>query len=164
VVLVSGGSSAGQRDFTVKVFASIPEVEILAHGVAISPGKPLIMAKRGQQSLWGLPGHAASALVCAEVFIRPLLKKLLGVSDREVWRRGLRAVLSRPVASAQGRRDYIRVRLDPPEQPDGHLVATPVMGKSGLITTLVMADALVVCPEDLEGLDAGQLVDIHLSL
>ena len=164
VVLLSGGSSAGQRDFTVKVFASIPGIEILAHGVAISPGKPLILARRGAQSLWGLPGHAASALVCAEVFIRPLLKKLLGRSDREVWREGLKAVLSRPVASAQGRRDYIRVRLDPPAEPGGPLVATPVLGKSGLITTLVMADALVVCPEDLEGLDAGQLVDVHLSL
>ncbi len=164
VVLLSGGSSAGQRDFTIKAFSSLPEVEILAHGVAISPGKPLIMARRGRQSLWGLPGHAASALVCAEVFIRPLLRHLLGVTDREVWRQGLKAVLSRPVASAQGRRDYIRVRLDPAAEPGGPLVATPVMGKSGLISTLVMADALVVCPEDLEGLDAGQLVDVHLSL
>ncbi|MDR2946004.1 MAG: molybdopterin molybdotransferase MoeA, partial [Candidatus Adiutrix sp.] len=66
VLLLSGGSSAGQRDFTIKAFRELPGVEILAHGVAISPGKPLIMARLGQKSLWGLPGHAASALVCAE--------------------------------------------------------------------------------------------------
>lgn len=164
IILLSGGSSAGQRDFTVKVFASFPELEILAHGVAISPGKPLIMARCGPKSLWGLPGHAASALVCAEVFIRPLIRRLLGISGRELWREGLKAVLTRPVASAQGRRDYIRVRLEPAATPGGPLLATPVMGKSGLITTLVMADGLIICPEDLEGLNAGQEVGIHLSL
>ncbi len=164
VVVVSGGSSAGQRDYTVKVFRSIPGTEILAHGVAIRPGKPLIMARNNGRSLWGLPGHAASALVCAEVFLRPLLARLGGRLIAEPWRGGLKAVLSRPVASAQGRRDYIRVRLSPSEEPGGPLVATPILGKSGLISTLVLADALVVCPEDLEGLNAGQLVDFYLAL
>lgn len=74
VLLVSGGSSAGQRDYTLNTFAELPGCEILAHGVAISPGKPLIFARSGGKSLWGMPGHVASALVCAEVFIRPLLK------------------------------------------------------------------------------------------
>ncbi len=72
--------------------------------------------------------------------------------------------LFEPVASAQGRRDYIRVRLDPPERPGQPWAAIPVPGKSGLITTLVMADGLVICPEDLEGLNAGQVVEVHLSL
>ena len=165
VVLLSGGSSAGRRDFTVKVFDSIDEAEILAHGVAISPGKPLIMARRGgRQSLWGLPGHAASALVCAEVFIRPLLRRLVGQTYREQWAYGLRAILTRPVASAQGRRDYIRVHLTESGDPDIPLSATPVPGKSGLITTLVQAEALVVCPENVEGLDAGQVVAVYLTL
>lgn len=162
-VLISGGSSAGQRDFTLKILADIPDNEILAHGVAISPGKPLILARRGNQSMWGLPGHAASALVCSEVFIRPLIRRLSGQTDREIWQTGLRAVLTRPVASAQGRRDFIRVRLEEPAKAGGPLTATPLRGKSGLITTLVMADALVACPEDLEGLYEGQIVDIHLS-
>ena len=162
VVLLSGGSSAGQRDFTLQALEAIPGVEVVAHGVAISPGKPLIMARKGQQSLWGLPGHAASALVCAEVFIRPLLRQLLGVQTREIWRQSLKAVLTRPIASAQGRRDYIRVRLDPAPHPGGLPESTPVLGKSGLITTLVEAQALIVCPEDQEGLAAGQVV--HLLL
>lgn len=159
VILVSGGSSAGQRDCTIHAFKAVAGAEILAHGVAISPGKPLIMACREQQSLWGLPGHAASALVCAEVFIRPLLRRLLGITRDETWRKGLHAVLDRPVASAQGRRDYIRVRLAAGD--DGTLTATPVMGKSGLITTLVEAEALIACPEDQEGLAAGQRVALY---
>ena len=163
VVLLSGGSSAGQRDYTLAVLADLPGAEILAHGVAISPGKPLILARVGQKSLWGLPGHAASALVCAEVFIRPLIRKLLGQNEQPpVWNKQLRAELTRPVASAQGRRDYIRVALSEPRVEGGPLQARPVMGKSGLISTLVMAEALVICPEDQEGLTAGQVVDVHL--
>ena len=164
VVLLSGGSSAGQRDYTVKAFTSLPGTELLAHGVAVSPGKPLILARKGEQSLWGLPGHAASALVCAEVFIRPLLRHLSGQSALAHFSATRRAVLTRPVASAQGRRDYVRVRLEEPASPDDLPTATPVMGKSGLITTLVMADGLAVCPEDREGLAAGQAVDVHLLL
>jgi len=159
IVLVSGGSSAGQRDCTIHAFQTVAGAEILAHGVAISPGKPLILARKGQQSLWGLPGHAASALVCAEVFIRPMLGRLLGMTQQEVWRKGLYAVLDRPVASAQGRRDYIRVRLA--AKDDGTLTASPAMGKTGLITTLVEAQALIICPEDQEGLAAGQKVELY---
>lgn len=162
VLLLSGGSSAGRRDYTLNAFSRFPDVAILAHGVAISPGKPLIMAQKGMQLLWGLPGHAASALVCAEVFIRPLLRRLLGQEDPAVDAAIVRAVLSRPVPSAQGRRDYIRVLLAPPAEPGGLPVARPVLGKSGLITTLVEANALVICHEDLEGLAAGEIVDARL--
>jgi molybdopterin molybdotransferase len=63
------------------------------------------------------------------------------------------------VASVQGRRDYIRVRLAAGE--DGTLTASPVMGKSGLITTLVEAEALIVCPENQEGIAAGQTVELY---
>lgn len=168
VVLLSGGSSAGQRDYTLKVLACIPGSEILAHGVAISPGKPLIFARVGQKALWGMPGHAASALVCAEVFIRPLLARLLGCSgEAPAWHGQMRARLTRPVASAQGRRDYIRVALERPqpgEPAESLMWARPIMGKSGLITPLVMAEGLVVCPESQEGLDAGQVVDVQLLL
>ena len=163
VVLISGGSSAGQRDYTVKALQALPGCEILAHGVAISPGKPLIMARQGEKSLWGLPGHVASALVCAEVFLRPLLRRLLGQpEERALWENLLRARLTRSVASAHGRREFIRVALEPPQQPDGLLQARPILGKSGLISTLVLAQALVICPEDREGLSEGDVLPVHL--
>lgn len=161
VLLVSGGSSAGRRDYTANAFSAQPGCGILAHGVAVSPGKPLIMARQGQKSLWGMPGHVASAFVCAEVFIRPLLERLLGRSHVPAIRRGLlQARLTRPVASAQGRRDYIRVALEVPERPGDMPPARPIMGKSGILSTLIMAEGLVVCPEDREGLDAGQIVSV----
>ena len=72
VVVVSGGSSAGMRDHTVDVFTSVPGSELLTHGVAISPGKPFILARSGGKCLMGLPGHVSSALVCARAFLVPL--------------------------------------------------------------------------------------------
>ncbi|MDR1083669.1 MAG: molybdopterin molybdotransferase MoeA [Deltaproteobacteria bacterium] len=160
IVVITGGSSAGQRDFTLKALAAIEGSRILAHGVAVSPGKPLILAKLGQKSLWGLPGHPAGALVAAEIFLKPLIRRLTG-QIQPVWPLGLKAVLSRPLASAQGRRDYFRVSLSRPE-PSGPLVATPILGKSGLISTLVGAEALAVCPEEQEGLSAGSSVSIEI--
>lgn len=157
VVLVSGGSSAGMRDHTAEVFTSFSGSELLVHGAAISPGKPFILARRNETCLMGLPGHVASALVCARVFLLPLLEHLQGAREKETPR--VQAVLSRSVASAQGRRDFIRVRL----AHDGQdWVAEPVLGPSGLISGLVAADALVVCPENREGLYAGERVDVEL--
>ena len=163
VLLLSGGSSAGQRDHTLAVLQSLPGATLFAHGVAISPGKPLIVYRAGNKALWGLPGHAASALVCAQVFIRPLLHTMQGLAQQDHFAlHTMQATLTRPVPSAQGRRDYIRVALSPPTEPGGLMQARPIRGKSGLITTLVQADALVVCHESEEGLRAGQVVPIWL--
>lgn len=157
VVLLSGGSSAGMRDHTVDIFLSMPESALLVHGAAISPGKPFILARSGRKCLMGLPGHVSSALVCARAFLSPLLRHLQGGEAPVVP--GVQAVLSRAVASAQGRRDFIRVKLSRTEEG---WVADPVTAPSGLISGLVVADALVVCPENSEGLYAGQEVFAEL--
>lgn len=157
VVLLSGGSSAGMRDHTVEVFLSMPDSSLLVHGAAISPGKPFILARTGGICLMGLPGQVTSALVCARVFLLPLLRHLQG--GEETVTPGVSAVLSRSVASAQGRRDFIRVRLS--RSADGW-IADPVTAPSGLISGLVAADALVICPENSEGLYAGQSVFVEL--
>lgn len=157
IILVSGGSSAGMRDHTVDIFTSMPDSELLVHGAAISPGKPFILASSGTKCLMGLPGHVTSALVCARAFLLPLLLRLQGGSEKAVP--GVPAILSRAVASAQGRRDYIRVRL---ERKDSGWLAHPVSAPSGLICGLVAADALVVCPENSEGLYAGETVYAEL--
>ena len=153
VVLVSGGSSAGMRDHTVDIFTSMPESELLVHGVAISPGKPFILARSGQTCLMGLPGHVGAALVTARAFLRPLLLHMQG--GEEKFRPGVRARLTRAMASAQGRRDYIRVRLT---RTGEGWAAEPILLPSGLMSGLVHADAVVICPENSEGLYAGEEV------
>ncbi len=176
VVVVSGGSSAGARDHTVEIFESLPQARLLVHGVAISPGKPFILAKAVVNNrtvcLVGLPGHVASALVCARVFLAPLLEHLQGYAGFAKQLQ-IPAVLTRSVASAQGRRDYLRVRLRPlPSQPttrpaEGNALqplyeAEPIMGASGLISGIAAADGLMLCPENREGYDAGDTAMVEL--
>lgn len=173
VVAVSGGSSAGMRDHTVEAFGSLPGGEVLVHGVALSPGKPLIVAKADgdgsgggarQVCLLGLPGHVASALISARVFLTPLLHHLQGQPGPEILPQ-VAARLTRPVASAPGRRDYLRVRLIPQESvPVGEprFAAEPILGASGLVSDMARADGLLVCPESCEGYDAGTIVAVEL--
>ena len=161
-VLVSGGSSAGQRDFTRPAFERLPGWEVVVHGIAMKPGKPTILARKGDKTLWGLPGNPTAAFITAEVFIRALLRALLGQERVTPGPMGIKARLSRRVASAQGRRDFLRVGLEACREGDDFPVAVPFLGPSGLVSNPVRADGLIVCHESLEGLDAGQLVDVHL--
>jgi molybdopterin molybdotransferase len=157
MVLISGGSSVGMRDFTVDVLSDLPETELLLHGISISPGKPTILARSGNKPVWGLPGHVVSAMVVFKVVVLPFLKKLMG---KQGWAdKGLviPAILTRNVASAQGRTDFIRVDL---QEKEGQLYAAPVLGKSGLIRTMVMARALLEIGENVEGLEKNTMVKV----
>ena len=162
ILLLSGGSSVGRRDFTLQVLEGLPGSELLAHGVAIRPGKPTLLAARGNQAIFGLPGHVASAMVVFLLFVRPLIRLFSGLEPNH----GLRAVQARtaePVPSAIGRREYVRVALRPATAPsDPNLVATPIHGKSGLLRPLVQADGLLVIDRDNEGLDAGAVAPVLL--
>ena len=161
VIVVSGGSSAGMRDHTASAFTSLPDSELLAHGVAIKPGKPFIFARTAGKCLLGLPGHVSSALVSARVFLLPLLARLQGRIEQEI-QPSVPARLTRALASAQGRRDYIRCRLvkNPGASPEYD--AVPLMAPSAVISGLVEADGLVVCPENSEGFAAGEVVQALL--
>lgn len=160
MVLISGGSSVGSRDFTLEVFKGLPEAKILAHGISISPGKPTILAQSGNTSLWGLPGQVTSAMVVFHVIVRSALQHVGGRADNLRERRPLvSARLSRNLASVQGREDFVRVRL---VDREGRLWAEPILGKSGLIHTMVKADGLVRIARDSEGLDEGTPVSVLL--
>lgn len=156
MVMISGGSSVGARDFTVEVLDALPDTGILVHGISISPGKPTILARSGSKAFWGLPGHAVSAMVVFAVVVRPFLDRLCGLT-RTTRQFPIQATLSRNLASAQGRVDYVRVRLD---EVDGHIMAHPILGKSGLINTMVKANGLIAIGMNTEGLDQGTTVKV----
>jgi molybdopterin molybdotransferase len=157
-VWISGGSSVGTRDLTLKVFESIEGTEVLVHGISISPGKPTIIARRNATAVFGLPGHTASAMVVAQVFLNPFLERLGGgATSGDSARSRIPATLSRNIESASGRDDFIRVRLI---QKDGKWIAEPIFGKSGLISTLVEADGLLRIDRNTEGLYQGQQVEV----
>lgn len=157
MLLISGGSSVGVRDFTIEALSSLPDCHILVHGISISPGKPTILARAGGKALWGLPGHITSAMVVFRVIVQPFIEHTAGLS-RPAAIRQLPARLSRNISSAQGRVDYVRVRLT---EKDGELWADPILGKSGLINTLIRADGLIEIGMNAEGLDRHSLVMVR---
>ncbi|HKL01067.1 MAG TPA: gephyrin-like molybdotransferase Glp [Desulfotignum sp.] len=158
MVLISGGSSVGTRDYTVTVLSKLPDTDILVHGMSVSPGKPTILARSGTIPVWGLPGQVVSAMVVMKMVVVPFLHRIQGyAAPRPLVR--VPARLTRNVASAQGRRDFIRVVLE--NGPEG-LMAKPVLGKSGLIRTMVLADGLLDIGENLEGLEKNTWTQVIL--
>ncbi|MCP4746351.1 MAG: molybdopterin molybdotransferase MoeA [Desulfobacteraceae bacterium] len=157
MVIISGGSSVGARDLTLDVLKKIPQSHILVHGVSIRPGKPTILARCENKAFWGLPGHVTSAMIVFLIVVRPFLEKIAGRPESKSVT--VHARLSRNIASAQGRVDYVRVRL---VEKQNTLWAEPVLGASGLIRTMVAADGLIAVDLNSEGLDQGAMVKVQL--
>ncbi|MBU2622754.1 MAG: molybdopterin molybdenumtransferase MoeA, partial [Proteobacteria bacterium] len=157
MVLISGGSSVGTRDYTIEILSDLPDSEIIVHGISISPGKPTILSRSGKKPLWGLPGHVVSAMIVFAAVVKPFIEKISGFSSEQKNRFTLSARLSRNVSSAQGRTDYIRVRLT---EKEGILWAEPILGKSGLINTMIKADGLIEIGKNMEGLEKGTEVRV----
>ncbi len=161
VIVLSGGSSVGVRDYTARVLSALPESELLVHGVAIRPGKPTIFGRAGGALFWGLPGQPVSALITCQAFVLPSLWKLQGMTQTELPpARTLRAVLNRQIPSVHGRTDYFPVSLS--RGTGGDPDASPIFGKSGAIGILARADGYVIIPEHVEGLDPGAEVLVFL--
>jgi molybdopterin molybdotransferase len=158
VVILSAGSSVSTRDMTAQVVAGLGRPGVLVHGVSLKPGKPTILGVCSGKPVFGLPGNPVSCMVTYDLFVAPTLAHLSGAALPP--RRSLTARLSRNVASATGREDYIQVRLD--TRPDGSLDAVPVFGKSNLIFTLIRADGMLKVPLDAGGLTAGSMVEVVL--
>lgn len=159
VVLISGGSSIGVRDLTIEAIESL-KGKILIHGISISPGKPTILAKIDKRPVIGLPGQVASAQIVMFVLVVPFLRYLSG--ERAIFDKPscyVEATMSRNVASKQGREDYIRVKLKRKEES---WTAEPILGKSGLLKTLLEADGLVKIPSEKEGVYKDEKVKVFL--
>lgn len=158
MVLISGGTSAGTKDMTSMIINDIGKPGVLFHGVSLKPGKPLIGGVIDGRPVLGLPGHPAAVVVCFDLFIKPIMDKLSGLDSKMIFVKTVRAKMAKNIASAAGREDHIRVYID---ERKGEMLAVPILGKSGLITTLVKADGIVVIPHDKLGLDAGEEVAVN---
>jgi molybdopterin molybdotransferase len=159
LILVSGGSSVGARDFTLGIISAMESSSILFHGISISPGKPTILASVQNKQFWGLPGHVVSAMVVFSRIVKPFITYISGISENNQNEFKLTARLTRNLASAQGRVDFVRVRL---VKKSGVSWAEPILGKSGLISTMVKADGLIEIGMNTEGLDEGTEVEVIL--
>ncbi len=160
IVIITGGTSVGVMDMSAKVIDSLGSPGVLFHGVALKPGKPTIGGVVNGVPLFGLPGHPAAVGVCFDLFVKPVLRMLTGIRGKEILKeRTVRAKLAKNVSSGAGREEHVRVAL---EERNGELWAVPVLGKSGLIRTLVMADGTVVIPARARGIGEGEIVEVKL--
>jgi molybdopterin molybdotransferase len=161
VVTLSGGSSVGSRDLMASCVSALPGAEILAHGVTIKPGKPTLLGRQGDKAIFGLPGHPVSALVIAQIFLAPFLDYLAGAPLKKgPAGHKIRASLAASLHSEIGLEEFVRVRIE--EEQDGTCVAYPVLGKSGMLSTLTKADGVVCVPMNAEGLSRGETVTVIL--
>jgi molybdopterin molybdotransferase len=128
--------------------------------VALKPGKPTIGGVVNGVPLFGLPGHPAAVTVCFDLFVKPVLRMLTGISGNDIPKEKIvKAKMAKNVSSSPGREEHVRVAL---EERDGELWAVPVLGKSGLIRTLVMADGTIVIPSQARGIGEGETVEVTL--
>lgn len=155
MVLINAGSSAGRDDYTVHVLRELGEV--LIHGVAIKPGKPVILAIVDQKPVIGLPGYPVSAYIAFENFVSPVLAMMGQMpqkTDQEV-----EAVISRRIVSSLKHKEYVRIKAG---MVDGRMVAAPLARGAGAAMSLVRADGFCVIDQNCEGVEAGEEVKISL--
>jgi molybdopterin molybdotransferase len=159
MVLISGGSSVGTRDMTERAIGELGT--IMFHSVQMKPGKPFLAGTVMGKPVFGLPGHPRAVAVCFDILVRPALMKVSGERDNEFrpLRGTVTARMKRSVHSSGGRREYIDVVI---ERKDGVLWTEPLLGKSGLLRTIVKADGRVCVPVGKTGIEAGETVTVTL--
>lgn len=155
-ILLSGGSSAGTRDYTAACIDELGKPGVLFHGVSMRPGKPLIFGVVNGKPYFGLSGNPASAMVGFLLLVRPLLWQMQGATETLPL---FRAKVERNLSSASGREDYIRAWL---YAEGDELWARPILGQANLISTVVRGNALLRIPQNSEGVEAGESVEILL--
>ncbi|NLW11680.1 MAG: molybdopterin molybdotransferase MoeA [Clostridiaceae bacterium] len=159
LVIISGGSSAGERDHAAAAINQLGLPGVIQHGLAVKPGKPTLIGLADQLPIIGLPGHPVAAWFMADQIIDPLIELLSGRKPR--IRKTIVAVLARAVPANHGRQSFIAVSL---RDQSGSLlpIAVPAASKSGLITTLRSTDGYIIIDRDQEGLSRDSEVTVYL--
>ncbi|AZH26663.1 molybdopterin molybdotransferase MoeA [Haloplanus aerogenes] len=155
VVVTTGGSSVGERDYTPEVVDELGEV--LVHGVALKPGHPVALGVVEETPVIMLPGYPVACIINAVQFLRPVLKTAgnMPVPDQPT----VEAELARKISSEPGTRTFARVRLTDTE--DGYTAEPTRASGSGVLSSVALADGWVVVPEEREGYDEGEIVAVE---
>ena len=162
LVLLNAGSSAGSEDFSSTVVEQLGT--LLVHGIAVRPGHPVIMGlirtgnpQKPLVPIIGVPGYPVSAALTVEIIVQPLIAMWLG--REAAMPEQVEAHITRKTTSPAGDDDYMRVVVG---QVDDKLLCAPISRGAGVISSLVRADGLVVIPRGVQGLEAGDKVQVRL--
>jgi molybdopterin molybdotransferase len=151
IVVFSGGSSVGERDLILDALQQAGEV--IFHGIAVKPGKPMVFGKAGRRPVLGMPGYPTSCLSNAYLLLVPLLRRMARLP--EYHPHSVRLPLARRIVSTTGRHQFYTVRIS-----DG--TAVPAFKASGDITSMAHADGYFEIPAQTDIVEAGELVDVKL--
>ena len=158
-VITTGGTSVGGLDLVPDAVNKIGKPGVIVHGVALRPAMPTAVAVLEGKPVLILSGNPVAALIGFEVFGRPMVCSMLGMTKTEP-RPMLKATLARRVASVLGRKTYVRVCVI---LKDGEFIAEPVSAKgSGSISTMTQSNGFVIVPENREGVSEGETVVVHM--
>jgi putative molybdopterin biosynthesis protein len=154
-ILTIAGSSAGTEDFTPAALSQLGE--LLVHGVTVMPGKPTLLAVIENRPVVGIPGYPVSAVISFREFVRPLLYQIQGLQmpDPET----VEALMGRKLPSKPGLEEHVRVILG---QVGKRVVAIPLAGGAGMMTSLVRADGILRIPPEISGYSEGEKVSVEL--
>jgi len=156
VLITIGGASVGDHDLIGPAFKKLG-IKMDFWKIAMRPGKPMIFAKRGKQRILGLPGNPVSSLVCALVYLKPLINKM--VCQPTTIDDTVKARLTTPLPANDLRQDYIRATLS--RNDKGHLLVTPFSKQdSSMQKNFARADALIIRPPHANHSRAGASVAI----
>jgi molybdopterin molybdotransferase len=155
IVLISGGSSVGKKDQTLKVMESFSQGSVLIHGLSVKPGKPTIIGKAADRIVFGLPGHPLACAVIYKALVDYCMNKMMNHSEIKY---PLACKFAINYHKAKGREEYLPVTI---QKKGGELWAHPVFGKSGLITGFSQAWGYIDIEKNLEGLIEGQTVEAY---
>jgi putative molybdopterin biosynthesis protein len=165
LVLLNAGSSAGAEDFSASVVEKLGR--LLVHGVAVRPGHPVILGMLNRQSkignqkseipIIGVPGYPVSAALTVDIFAEEVIARWLGRRPAELPTKNV--IMTRKVTSPSGDDDFMRVAVG---RVGEKMLAAPIARGAGVITSLVRADGLVLIPSGVQGVEAGESVQVRL--
>jgi molybdenum cofactor synthesis domain-containing protein len=159
LIVTSGGASVGPKDIMPKTLDGLGSPGVFLSGVAIKPGKPMSAASVSGKPVFSLPGHPTSALLTFMLFVRPLIRAMGGRRPEKFLE--VKAFASVRMFSAKGRRTFIMVKLKR-GKTEG-LEAEPITsGLSGAIATLATAEGFIEIAENIQFVDAGEVVTVKL--
>lgn len=151
LIVLSGGSSVGERDYLVDVITKLGEVKF--HGVQIKPGKPTICGAINGKVILGMPGYPTACLTNGYVFLAPLIRAMARLPEKS--EKTVKCIMSQRTTSTLGRHQFLTVRL-----VDGK--AVPVFKESGAITSMADADGYVEIPANVDMIEKDEEVEVKL--
>lgn len=156
IVLISGGSSVGTRDFTKDVMESFHGRGVFIHGLSIKPGKPTVVGEGNGKIIFGLPGHPLSSIIIFKALVEEFVKMK---QERREIKPQVRATMDSNFPSSSGKLTYQLVSL---REEDGKYIAKPNFGKSSMISLLKDSDGYILLEKHEEGIYKGEEREVFL--